>query len=166
MKPRFAFLLFLFILSGCGYHLTGKAGEMPGGVESLSIPVFTNTTRKPDIEAGITTAFVNEFLTTVSISENAPFVMEGAITSYGIVPVTFSSNDIAQEYRLTVIMDFRIQDRATGEVVWQVSGVADSEDFTVNTANVSDTRDREAAALGKIARDTARLVKERMLERF
>ncbi|MBW7956729.1 MAG: hypothetical protein H3C68_02440 [Deltaproteobacteria bacterium] len=166
MRPFFAFLVSLLVLSGCGYHLTGKAGDMPGGVESLSIPVFTNVTLKPDIEAGVTAAFVNEFLTTVSIAEDAPFVMEGSITSYNIAPVSYSKSDVVQEYRLTVVMDLRIQKRATGEIVWQAGGVADSEDFTVNTGSPSETSDREEAALLKLARDTARLVKERMLVRF
>jgi hypothetical protein len=92
--------------------------------------------------------------------------MEGTIKSYDTAPISFSMSDVAQEYRLTVVMDLRIMKRATGEVVWQASGVADSEDFTVNTASPSDTREREAAALLKLARDTARLVKERMLVRF
>ncbi|MBE7413947.1 MAG: hypothetical protein HS130_01435 [Deltaproteobacteria bacterium] len=166
MRPLFAFILSLLVLSGCGYRLTGKAGDMPGGVESLSIPVFTNVTLKPDIESSVTAAFVNEFLTTVSIAEDAPFIMEGTVTSYNIAPVSFTRSDVAQEYRLTVVMDLRIQNRTTGEVVWQASGVADSEDFTVNTASPSETRDREEAALVKLARDTARLIKERMLVRF
>ncbi len=166
MRTAVALLISLLVLSGCGYHLTGKAGNMPGGVEGLYIPVFTNVTLKPDIESSVTAAFVNEFLTTVSIAEDAHFVMEGTIKSYDTAPISFSMSDVAQEYRLTVVMDLRIMKRATGEVVWQASGVADSEDFTVNTASPSDTREREAAALLKLARDTARLVKERMLVRF
>lgn len=166
MMKKLLFALLLFVLSGCGYHVAGKAGQMPGNIETLSIPVFTNSTLKPNVESIVTSAFVNEFVATVRIIDESPFRLEGEITSYGLTPVSFSSSDVNQEYRLTVSMSLRIYDKDTGKTLWQDKDVLDTEDFSVNTADVSATRDNETAALQKLSRDTARLVKERMLEGF
>lgn len=154
------------LLSGCGYHVAGKAGQMPGNIETLSIPVFSNRTIKPDIESVMTSAFVNEFITTMRVRENSPYVMDGVITSYSLTPVSFTKSDVSQEYRLTVMMELVILDRVDGKVIWKDSTVTDYEDFSVSAVDIARTRDRESEALRKLARDTARLVKERMMEGF
>ncbi len=166
MTKKIFFIFMLLIFSGCGYHVAGKAGQMPGNIETLSIPVFTNSTLKPNVESIVTSAFVNEFVTTVKVVDESPYRLEGSINSYGLTPVSYSSADVNQEYRLTVTMSLRIYDTQSNKVVWQDRGVVDTEDFSVNTADVSQTRDNETAALQKLSRDTARLIKERMLEGF
>jgi len=159
--------VFLALFSGCGYHIAGKGGKLPGGVTTLSIPVFTNNTGKPDIEFTLSSAFVTEFVNTVNIvDKDAQAVMQGSIKSYTLTPISFAKNDITQEYRLTVVMVIRIVREETLEVVWEDDNVSDYEDFSVNIGDVAATRDRETAALKKLSKDTARLVKERMLEGF
>jgi len=159
-------LLALLVISGCGYHTVGKGGRMPGGVESLAIPVFENRTAKPDIESDLTAAFVTEFVTSVKVEDTAGHAMYGVIKSYGLRPVSFTKSDINQEYRLTVELALTIVDKSSGRIIWRKENITDYEDFTVNINDVSETTESEKAALRKLARDTARLVKERMLERF
>jgi len=139
---------------------------MPGGVESLAIPVFENRTAKPDIESDLTAAFVTEFVTSVKVEDTAGHAMYGVIKSYGLRPVSFTKSDINQEYRLTVELALTIVDKSSGRIIWRKENITDYEDFTVNINDVSETTESEKAALRKLARDTARLVKERMLERF
>ncbi len=162
-----AALFIMLFLGGCGYHVAGKGGALPGGVTTLSIPVFANTTGKPDIEFTLSSAFVSEFVNTVNIvDKDAQAVMQGSIKSYTLTPISFAKNDITQEYRLTVTLAIRIVREETLEVVWEDDNVVDYEDFSVNIGDVAATRDRETAALKKLSKDTARLVKERMLEGF
>ena len=159
-------LLALLVISGCGYHTASKGGRMPGGVESLAIPVFENRTAKPDIESDLTSAFVTEFVTSVKVEEEAGHAMYGVIKSYGLRPVSFTESDINQEYRLTVELALTIVDKSSGRIIWRKENITDYEDFIVNINDVSETTESEKAALRKLARDTARLVKERMMERF
>lgn len=163
--PLFLLICMLFA-GGCGYHIAGMGGKMPGGITSLSIPVFANATSKPDIEATITSAFVTEFVNTVSVVDSGEAVLKGVIKSYTLTPISFSKSDINQLYRLTVSLSLKITTADESEVLWEDGNVIDYEDFTVNVADVTATRDREAQALQKMAKDTARLVKERMLENF
>jgi outer membrane lipopolysaccharide assembly protein LptE/RlpB len=152
-------------LGGCGYHVSGKGGGgMPGGITELALPIFANETRKPDIEALVTSVFAEEFLTTVKVTDSATAKMLGSIKSYDLKAVSYSRDDVNQEYRLTVLFSLEI---VSGEaVLWSDTAITDYEDFVVNTADVTATEEAEIAALKKLTRDTARLVKERMLENF
>jgi len=173
------------VLAGCGYHVAGKGGEMPGGVTEVSIPVFENRTAKPDIEGVITGAFVNEFNTTVNVTGSAPAVLTGVVKEYNLNAVSYTKSDVNQEYRLTVVLDLVLtvparedgeedveyvevdeDGREVREVLWKDHHVTDYEDFVVNPSDINATRDAEQTALEKIAEDTARLVKERMLGDF
>lgn len=165
VKPALALLL-LLIFCGCGYHIAGKAGRFPGGVESLAMPVFVNMTVKPDIESELTSAFVSEFVTSVKVEGASPHAMYGVINRYDLTPVSFTKSDINQEYRLTVELALSIVEKSSGKVLWHEDRVTDFEDFAVDINNVTETTEREEAALRKLARDTARLVKERMFEGF
>lgn len=164
--PLIASFIFLAMtLAGCGYHIAGKSGKMPGDITSVSIPIFTNSTSKPDIESTITQAFVNEFVNTLKVTSDDNTVMKGAVISYELTPVSYTQNDVNKEYRLTVTLSLSIiQDN--GIVLWEDSEIVDYEDFSVNITDVSATNEGELAALKKIAQDTARFTKERMLEKF
>lgn len=167
MKGIFLFAL-LAAVAGCGYHVAGKGGKMPGGITSLSIPMFVNSTGKPDIEATMTSAFSTEFVTSVNVvKDNGDAVLRGVIKSYGLTPVSFTKSDVNQAYRLTVVLSVKIVQGTGGErVLWEDDNITDFEDFSVNINDISATRDREAEALRKISRDTARLTKEHILEMF
>jgi len=150
-----------FLLAGCGYHIAGRGATLPGGVTELRIPVFANETEKPDIEGTMTDAFVAEMVNTVRIRYSSDVVMTGAITAYELAPVSFTGSDVNIEYRLTITLSVVI--RRGEEVLWKDENITDYEDFPVNTSDVAATEDAERAALRKLARDTARIVKERMI---
>lgn len=159
----------LLTLAGCGYHIAGMGGHMPGEVKSMDIPVFRNATAKPDIESIITSSFVSEFVTTVEVRDKGDSVLQGVIKSYNLTPVSYTKSDVNQEYRLTVVLSvklYSLADNAPQKLLWSDDNVTDYEDFTVNISDVSATKTREEEALRKLSRDTARLVKERMLENF
>lgn len=163
----FTVVLFLAMaVGGCGYHLSGFSGKMPGGVVALYIPMFENRTQKPDIEGIITSAFATEFATSVDVTEKADVVMNGALTGYSLQSVSYNQNDVNQEYRLTVVVSLKMAKRDGSEVVWQEESISSYGDFAVNTSDLTATREAELAAFRKIARDSARLVKEKMLENF
>lgn len=150
--------------AGCGYHVAGKGGRMPGNITTLSIPVFKNATGKPDIESIMTSAFVSEMVNAVEVKDGGEAVMTGVIKSYDLRAVSFTRSDVNLEYRLTVAISLEI--RKGENILWKDENVVDYEDFTVNTSDVAATRDAERAALKKLSKDTARNVKERMLSNF
>jgi len=171
MKKRsllFALTVFcvLSAVTGCGYHIAGKGGRMPGEIREVAIPVFVNMTNKPDIESIISSAFAKEFVTTVDVRDAAGPELRGAILSYGLSPVSYTKNDVVQEYRLSVTLSLSLVEKGGGKVLWEDRNVRDYEDFIVSTTDVTATEEAEIAAFRKLSKDVARLVKERMLENF
>lgn len=165
LQALFAFVLLAW-LSGCGYRVAGRAGAMPGAVQSLSIPIFSNNTGKPDIEGLLTEAFVREFMTAVKVDRDGEAILSGVIKSYDLRAVSYTRGDVNQEYRLTVALTIKMTRKADGLTLWSDDHVTDYEDFTVNIGSVGRTEEAERAALQKLAKDTARTVKERMLVNF
>ncbi|MFQ5480627.1 MAG: LPS assembly lipoprotein LptE [Thermodesulfobacteriota bacterium] len=163
-------LLFTFVLSiflaGCGYHIAGKSGSMPGGITEVTIPVFVNSTTKPDIEGIMTSAFVSEFITTVDVNKKADSVINAEIRSYNLNGVSFSQTDVTQEYRLSVVLALTLKDKKDGYVLWEDRAIRDYEDFKVDTTDVTRTEEVEIEVFRKLSKDLARKIKERMLEGF
>jgi len=166
VRVLFVLCLTALSLTGCGYHIAGKSGTMPEGITALTIPVFTNSTTKPDIEGLMTGAFVTEFVTTLNVREDAASQMKGIITSYVLKGVSFTSKDITQEYRLTVGVSVTVRDKKDGHLIWEDRGITDYEDYKVDTADVTRTEEIEIEAFKKLSKDMARKIKERMLEGF
>ena len=157
------------ILTGCGYHIVGRGGNMPGNVTSMSIPFLKNRIQRPDVETVITTALVDEFVKSgiaKVVQENADAVLNGAIIGYELNPVSFSKNDVIQEYRLIIKLEISFVRNSDGKILWEDKNFIDYEDFKVNIADADATRIAELDTVKKMARDTARLIKERMLEQF
>ncbi|MFQ5353897.1 MAG: LPS assembly lipoprotein LptE [Thermodesulfobacteriota bacterium] len=151
---------------GCGYHIAGKSGSMPGGVTAVTIPVFTNTTAKPNIEGIITSAFVSELLTTVDVNKEAAAEVKGVIRSYNLQGVSYTTTDVTEEYRLTVVISLVLRDKKDGRVLWEDNNISDYEDFRVDVNDVARTEEVEIEVFKKLSKDLARKIKERLLEGF
>ncbi len=159
-----ALLLVFTLLYGCGYHVAGR-GTRIAGIERLAIPIFKNLTQKPDIESIMTTAVVDEFVNIVQIvdQKDADAVLHGVIKSYRLVPISYSQRDVVNEYRLKVIFQFELKGAKDGRTIWK-GRIPDYEDFQIDTASVTETKIKEIDSFRKMAKDTARLLRERILE--
>ena len=49
------------LVCACGYRFPG-GGEIPGGIQTVSIPLFTNRTNELNLENILTDDLVNEFI--------------------------------------------------------------------------------------------------------
>ncbi len=165
-------ILFLVsgLLAGCGYHVAGKGGTLPEGVEKIYIPFFKNMTNRPEIEAIITTAIIDEFVNIGAVKvvseDKSEAALEGSVTSYDLRPISYDEADVTREYRLTLNLEIQLVRASDGRVLWKDPNITDYEDFTVTTSDIAATKFSEQEVLKKMARDLARLIKERMLEDF
>ncbi len=165
--------LTLFIAGGCGYHVVGKGGDaFFADIDSMAIPVFINETRRANAESTITNAIVDQFVNAVDIKSvaSAAVVLEGTVVDYSLSPVSYTGRDVANEYRLSVVLSLRLVrkgvDGQDDEVLWEDARLRDYEDFIVSSTDVSATRDAEEVVFEKLSKDIARLVRENMMEGF
>ncbi len=174
IRPLLATLiLILFVAGGCGYHVVGKGGNaFFADIDSMAIPVFTNETRRADVESTITSAIVDQFVNAVDIKSvaSAAVILEGVVVGYSLSPVSYTGRDVANEYRLSVVLSLRLVRKGTGgqkdEVLWEDARLSDYEDFVVSSSDVAATRDAEEVVFEKLVKDIARLVRENMMEGF
>lgn len=151
----------IYAIFGCGYR-TVDTTALPGGIKTLSIPVFKNESDRADVETIVTNAVVNEFMRSVDVvgAGEGDAVIVGTVKAYKLSPVSFTAHDVASTYRVSIVLSIKLV--KDGEVLWQDDNITDYEDFAVNTANVLTTKQSEWALVKKMATDSARRVKERI----
>lgn len=174
-QVRIALIAVVFLVVGCGYHVSGGKGSVASNfgheIESVAVPIFKNQTLRAGVEGVITTALIDDLVNIVEIrsKDNAEATIEGVIKSYELSVRSYGDGDVVSEYRLKVVYSVRLVSSVggtDGTILWQDKNVSAYADFLVDIASVAITKEREAKALEEIARESARLVRERMAEPF
>jgi outer membrane lipopolysaccharide assembly protein LptE/RlpB len=157
-------VLCLLCFSGCGYQLVGKATNVPPGISSIAIPTFKNSTFEPGIEIPFTQAFLFEMMSDKRVKvvnrSEADCVLEGAITYFYLISVTYNRSGLVQEYQSTVTMDLTLK-KKTGEVLWIERGLTESRWFRASSNALTNEANKAAAI-----QQTAAFVAERIRNRF
>ena len=154
---------------GCGYHFIGQGKGVLGNIKSIAIPYFANKTYEPGIDRVFTEAMVNEFvesreysLTTV---DKADVVMRGTLKSFQERTISYDRNDRALEYRITVVLDFSVEDKATGRVIWSSKDITHNEEYRVNP-DISNTEFQKDEAIQRLAAELAERIHDNLIEGF
>jgi outer membrane lipopolysaccharide assembly protein LptE/RlpB len=161
---------FLFItLWGCGYRLEGRETPLPPGIQTIAIPTMANQTLEPGIENAFTEAMIREFnldgrLKVVS-EKRADSILEGSIEDFFISSISYDVSGFASEYRAIVTVGATLRRPDTGEILWSVPSLRDTQDYKV-TSNVLSNEARKQEAIEEIARQLAGTVHDLIMERF
>lgn len=169
MRLNILALLVCVFVAGCGYHVSGGRGDTSKALgfelSSVAVPVFKNETLRAGVEGVITNALVDELVNTIEVKHmaGAEAVIKGVVKSYELSARSFDVADVVSEYRLKVTYSINIFRVADDTLLWHDNNVSAYADFLVDTSSVAITKDRESMALSEIARESARLVRERMV---
>lgn len=186
-------LVLVFMLSSCGYHLSGTGGLVPEGTKRIAIPVFINGTNEPYVDVDVTQAVVQEFLVDgrlkVVSPEDAELVLRGKVSKFEAIPISFTANAYVQQYKVRIVVEASLEDLRTKKILWQEKGieVVFISDYSVayvpnGSAIVSTptgtvsvpifaldiplTKTSKEAAIQKASRDIAWTLRSRVLEGF
>ena len=115
----------LWFGGGCGIY--SFSGAVPGGVETIAVPLFDNMTSEYGIREQITDAVIDRFLRdnivkVVDLSR-AEAVLRGSILRINDQPYTVQTTETVEEYRITVTVRVVMEDTETGDAIW-------SQDFS------------------------------------
>ncbi|HSQ77549.1 MAG TPA: LptE family protein, partial [Nitrospirota bacterium] len=133
-----AVVLCLLLLSSCGYHISGTGGIVPGGVRTISVPVFLNATNEPYVDVEVTQAVVEEFMTDGRLKvvglEEAELALRGKIVKYEVTPLSYNPQAYVQQYRVHIVVDASLEDLRSKKILWQERGIQSSfiSDYTVS----------------------------------
>ncbi len=165
----FILVVMLSIFQGCGYHLRGAGDALPEDVRTLAISNFKNNTYEADMETLISVSLSEEFSRSkrlLMVSEtDADLILEGTITSFRNSPVSFSSSDVATDYRLELTIDLTLK-RNGGDLMWSDRGVKEMTDYKSVPGNLAITQTNMDEAKSVLAKDMAEFIYEKVFEGF
>ena len=165
---RLFLIIWIALLSGCGYQLVGKETHVPPGLTSVAIPTFINQTFEPGIEIPFTQGFLREFIRERRVKVldrgDADSTLEGVIKYFNIASVSYDRSGFVLEYQTTVIIDLTLKKR-TGEVIWKESDLSETRWYRASS-NVLFNEASKAAAIQQIGTFVGERVRNRFFYNF
>jgi len=153
------------LLAGCGYHL-GEIRPTPmRSVQTLAVQTFKNNTYRPRLEVLMADALIRSLQvdgTYQITSENrADAIVYGTLTQVSRIPIRSALSNVLQtlEYRLSIVIEYEVQDRITGAILMQGS-VTGTTTFFPTGDLVTDERQALSVAAQRASDNLTRILTE------
>jgi len=166
-----AALLLLFACDGCGYHVAGRAANLPSDWKTIAIPAFKNDTTRYRIEQRFTQAVIREFLSRtkyriVQDPESADAILTGEVVSLEADPVLFeATTGEVTTMLVTVHTKVQLVDNHTEKAVYKNDDLVFRDEYQISS-NVNTFFDEEDPALDRMSHDFASHLVADVLENF
>ena len=151
-KRRNWLLLFAISCSlfyGCGYHLVGTGKNLPKHLQTISIPVFKNTSSQPEIHRELTSAILQSFISDgrlkVVKKEDADLVMNGTLSYYNKRAVSFNSQDLVADFIIEIEVKLEVFDQVKNKIFLKEE-LKNQWDYKSNS-DIGDTETERLKAL-------------------
>lgn len=182
-KPCFFLVIFVAIpaiLHGCGYRFRTQGEPIGIELKSLAIPMVTSTSTEIGFEADFTGMIKQEFISHAKVpllpKEKAQTILKGHIDeihtealSFKRTPYTISQGTLYYETtsnrRLKVVLDIRLTDRETGQIIWHEKSMEEKTRYIVGSDPLVNRHNQQQALL-KIAKAMAKRIYLKTMERF
>ena len=166
-----ALLFVATFAAGCGYHVAGRASQLPSEWKTLAVPAFKNDTRRYRIEQRFTQAVIREFITRTKyrIIQNeaaADGVLHGEVLTIETTPVLFDSTTGQVTTTLvTVHTKVLLVDNHTQKPVYQNDDMVFRDEYQISS-DVQSFFEEQDPALERMSRDFAARLVSNVLEKF
>lgn len=180
-SPKPVWFLSLLILatlatSACGYTLAGRGSFLPDYIKVIGIPAFENRTSLFNLETQMTEKVRSEFIgrghyRIVPESSNVDALLTGEVTGVTIQPASFSPDQLATRYTITMSASVRLRDVRDNKVLWENPGLVFRQDYEAQTSQgqqVDPTAffGQDQNALDRMTTEFARTIVSAILEAF
>jgi hypothetical protein len=157
--------------SACGYHVAGRAAQLPAAWETIAVPAFTNNTTRYRIEQRFTQAVIREFITrtkyrVIQGQDSADAVLHGTILSIETTPVLFdATSGEVTTMLVTVHTKVELIDTSTKKPVYENADMIFRDEYQIS-ADVQSFFEESGPALERMSRDFASKLVANVLEKF
>ena len=163
------------LASGCGYALAGRGSFLPDYIRTIGIPEFSNATPYESVEQVLTEHVRSEFIgrgkyRVLPQRTGVDAVLTGEITGISVTPASFTEQQQASRYVITVTARLEFKDLKTNNVLWDNPSLIYREEY--DAAQGTGALDpnvffgQQADALERVATQFARSVVSGILEAF
>jgi hypothetical protein len=160
---------------GCGYALAGRGSFLPDYIQTIGVPAFLNRTTVFNLETLVTQKVRSEFIgrgkfKILPESTGVDAVLIGEISSASLVPVSFSPQQIASRYALTLTARIQLRDLRENKTLWENPSLAFRQEYEAQSGTGPATAEaffgQDANAVERISTDFARTIVSSILEAF
>jgi lipopolysaccharide assembly LptE-like protein len=157
--------------SGCGYHTTGNAVELPQNIHTIAIPGFVSHSQTFRIEQLLTDAVVREFNARTQYHvihdthSDADAVLKATILSASASPLAYdSTTGRAVSALVTVSIQVTLTDRQ-GKVLFENPSYLFHEQYELSS-DLPSFFQEDSPAVDRLSRDFARTLVANILEAY
>ena len=163
------------LLSDCGYSLAGRGAFLPSYIRTIGIPTFVNRTTVFNLETLVTQKVRSEFIgrgkyQILPQTSGVDALLNGEVTAVSITPASFTTQNLASRYVITMTARIELRDLRENKVLWENPGVMFRQDYEATSGrNVVDPVaffQQDASALERMSTDFARTIVSAILEAF
>jgi TolB-like protein len=173
----------------CAYKLSNAVDKLPGGISTITVPMFKNESKEPNIEVFFTNSFRSEVLRfgrikMVNGESQAEAVVTGVIKS-----VEISSDEsviearnatylpygtvLSTQSKVTVVVTMKMTEIKTQKVLWS-GDYTQSKNYTppqitlpvINSANNLYNLSERRQTLETLSKDMMQLALDRLVDNF
>ena len=166
-----AALLLAASITGCGYHVAGRAGNLPADWTTIAVPAFKNDTTRYRVEQRFTAAVVRQFVqrTKYRIVQNpasADAVLHGEVVSIETDPIIFNATT-GQVTMMIVTVHTKVQLIGTKDEkpVYENNDMVFRDEYQISS-DVQSFFEEQDPALERMAHDFAAQLVANVLETF
>jgi Lipopolysaccharide-assembly len=161
--------------SGCGYALAGRGSFLPAYIQKIGVPNLGNRTTVFNLETLLTQKVRAEFIgrgkyQILPESTGVDALLTGEVTAVSIVPVSFTPEQLASRYALTMTANIELRDLRENKVLWENPSVSFRQEYDATTG--TDSTDpaaffqQDVNTLERISTEFARTIVSAILEAF
>lgn len=163
------------IFSGCGYTLAGRGSFLPDYIRTIGVPTFINRTPIFNLETQITEKVRSEFIgrgryQVLPTPTNVDAVLDGQVTSVAITPVSFTSQQLASRYTITMTASVALRDVRENKILWENPALLFRQEYEAQSGDTaldpSAFFSQDLNALDRITTEFSRTIVSAILEAF
>lgn len=161
----------LILTAGCGYHVAGRAANLPSDWKTIAVPAFKNDTTRYRIEQRFTAAVIRQFLERtkfhiVQDPKAADAVLHGEVLSIETDPVLFDATT-GEVTTMLVAVHTKVEliDNQSQKTVYQNNDMVFRDEYQIS-ADVQSFFEEQDPALERMSRDFASQLVSNVTENF
>jgi hypothetical protein len=163
------------VWTSCGYALAGRGSFLPAYIRTVGIPQFANTTPYYELEQVFTERVRTEFINrgkykVLPERTGVDALLNGEILAINISPASFTDQQQASRYVITVTAKIEFRDLKTNKIIWDNPSWVFRDEYEASAA--VDALDpnaffsQDVNALDRVGTEFAKSVVSAILEAF
>jgi hypothetical protein len=159
----------------CGYALAGRGSFLPDSIRTIGIPVFANRTAVFNLETQLTERVRSEFIgrgryRIVPESAGVDALLVGEVTDVSITPMSFTGQQLASRYVITMTARVELRDVRDNKVLWENPALMFRQEYEAQGSQAELDPNaffgQDANALERMTTDFSRTIVSSILEAF